>query len=130
MRWVLRSLLALLGLVAGVALTVLIADQVTAPRKADLTPLIEKARAYDVVIRRDRFGVPHILGKTDADAAFGLAFAHAEDDFETSRPWPWPPVEPWPPARAPRPRRATTSSSCWASGTPSMPDTTATCRRT
>ena len=51
MRWVLRSLLALLGLIAGVALTVLVADQVTAPRKADLTPLIEKARAYDVVIR-------------------------------------------------------------------------------
>ncbi|MGP1283497.1 MAG: penicillin acylase family protein [Parasphingopyxis sp.] len=38
---------------------------------------------YDVVIRRDRWGVPHVLGQTDADAAFGLAYAHAEDDFET-----------------------------------------------
>ncbi|QLC24462.1 acylase [Parasphingopyxis algicola] len=38
---------------------------------------------YDVVIRRDRWGVPHVLGQTDADAAFGLAYAHAEDDFAT-----------------------------------------------
>ncbi len=48
----------------------------------------EKAAApalnsYDVEIVRDGFGVPHINGKTDADAAFGLAFAHAEDDFST-----------------------------------------------
>jgi acyl-homoserine-lactone acylase len=38
---------------------------------------------YDVVIRRDEWGVPHVLGETDADAAFGLAYAHAEDDFPT-----------------------------------------------
>ncbi len=30
---------------------------------------------------RDSFGVPHIYGKTDADAAYGLAWAHCEDDF-------------------------------------------------
>jgi penicillin amidase/acyl-homoserine-lactone acylase len=83
MRWILRSLLALAGLAIGVAATVMVITQVTAPRRPDLTPLIEKARSYDVVVRRDRFGVPHILGKTDADAAFGLAFAHAEDDFAT-----------------------------------------------
>jgi acyl-homoserine-lactone acylase len=41
------------------------------------------ARAYDVEIVRDGFGVPHINGKTDADAAYGLAYAHAEDDFST-----------------------------------------------
>jgi acyl-homoserine-lactone acylase len=41
------------------------------------------ARTYDVQIARDGFGVPHINGKTDADAAYGLAFAHAEDDFST-----------------------------------------------
>ncbi len=40
-------------------------------------------RAVDVEIVRDGFGVPHIKGKTDADAAFGLAYAHAEDDFST-----------------------------------------------
>jgi len=38
---------------------------------------------YPVEIVRDEWGVPHIYGKTDADAAFGLAYAHAEDDFLT-----------------------------------------------
>lgn len=37
--------------------------------------------AYDVRILRDTWGVPHIFGKTDADAAYGLGFAHAEDDW-------------------------------------------------
>jgi acyl-homoserine lactone acylase PvdQ len=32
-------------------------------------------------IRRDRFGVPHIHGATDADAVFGFAYAQAEDNF-------------------------------------------------
>jgi acyl-homoserine-lactone acylase len=40
-------------------------------------------RDYDVQIARDSFGVPHINGKTDADAAYGLAYAHSEDDFST-----------------------------------------------
>jgi acyl-homoserine-lactone acylase len=39
--------------------------------------------SYDSQIVRDSFGVPHIKGKTDADAAYGLAYAHAEDDFAT-----------------------------------------------
>ncbi len=34
-------------------------------------------------IIRDSFGVPHIFGKTDPDVAYGLAWAHAEDDFAT-----------------------------------------------
>ncbi|WP_026951222.1 acylase [Algoriphagus mannitolivorans] len=36
-----------------------------------------------IEIVRDEFGVPHIFGKRDADVAYGLAWAHAEDDFET-----------------------------------------------
>jgi len=36
----------------------------------------------DVTIVRDKWGVPHIYGKTDADASYGLAWAHCEDDFE------------------------------------------------
>ncbi|GHB30088.1 penicillin amidase [Mongoliitalea lutea] len=32
---------------------------------------------------RDTYGVPHIFGETDADVVYGLAWAHAEDDFET-----------------------------------------------
>lgn len=41
------------------------------------------SRAYDAEIVRDEFGVPHIYGKTDADVAYGVARAHAEDDFST-----------------------------------------------
>jgi acyl-homoserine lactone acylase PvdQ len=38
-------------------------------------------RAHDVTIVRDDWGIPHIHGKTDADAVFGLLYAQAEDDF-------------------------------------------------
>jgi acyl-homoserine-lactone acylase len=44
------------------------------------------AVAYNVQIVRDAFGVPHIYGRTDADAAYGLAYALAEDDFATVEP--------------------------------------------
>ena len=39
------------------------------------------ASGYDARIIRDAFGVPHIYGKRNADVAFGLAYAHAEDDW-------------------------------------------------
>ncbi|WP_417591931.1 acylase [Parasphingorhabdus sp.] len=39
--------------------------------------------SYEARIVRDEFGVPHIFGKTDADVAYGVAYAHAEDDFST-----------------------------------------------
>lgn len=45
--------------------------------------LAAAAARYDAEIIRDSFGVPHVYGARDADAAFGLAYAHAEDDFET-----------------------------------------------
>ncbi len=35
-----------------------------------------------VEILRDEFGVPHIFGKTDADASFGAGYAQAEDRLE------------------------------------------------
>jgi len=35
----------------------------------------------NIDIVRDKWGVPHIYGKTDADAAYGLAWATCEDDF-------------------------------------------------
>ena len=38
---------------------------------------------YKVQIYRDIWGVPHIFGEKDEDVAYGLAYAHAEDDFET-----------------------------------------------
>ena len=37
----------------------------------------------NIEIVRDKWGVPHIYGKTDKEAAYGLAWAHAEDDFVT-----------------------------------------------
>ncbi len=37
--------------------------------------------ASNTEIIRDDFGVPHIYGKTDADAVFGLLYAQCEDDF-------------------------------------------------
>lgn len=42
-----------------------------------------KVNPDSVTIVRESWGVPHILGKTDADAAYGLAWANAEDDFRT-----------------------------------------------
>lgn len=40
------------------------------------------AQAQNVEIIQDDFGVPHIYGKTDADAVFGLMYAQCEDDFK------------------------------------------------
>lgn len=45
--------------------------------------LAAAASSYDVEIIRDNWGVPHIYGARDADVAFGVAYAHAEDDYET-----------------------------------------------
>jgi penicillin amidase/acyl-homoserine-lactone acylase len=49
----------------------------------DTRPALAAAAKYDATIIRDRFGVPHIFGTRDADVAYGLAYAHAEDDFAT-----------------------------------------------
>lgn len=37
----------------------------------------------NIDIVRDQYGVPHIYGKTDKEASYGLAWAHAEDNFKT-----------------------------------------------
>ena len=38
-------------------------------------------RASQTEILRDQWGIPHIYGKTDADAVFGMVYAQCEDDF-------------------------------------------------
>jgi acyl-homoserine-lactone acylase len=38
-------------------------------------------QAQNITITRDDWGIPHVSGKTDADAVFGVMFAQAEDDF-------------------------------------------------
>lgn len=41
-----------------------------------------KSEAASVTITRDNWGIPHIHGKSDADAVFGMLYAQCEDDFE------------------------------------------------
>ena len=50
------------------------------PQPADDVSRWEE-QAANIEIIRDDFGVPHIYGKTDADAVFGLLYAQCEDDF-------------------------------------------------
>ena len=44
-------------------------------------PKLLEQQAQNVTITRDDWGIPHVHGKTDADAVFGLVYAQAEDDF-------------------------------------------------
>ena len=69
--------------VAGVGVVGIGWPLVRAQWAPSVPPPSEQARqhAQNVRILRDRFGVPHIFGVSDADAAFGMAWAHAEDDF-------------------------------------------------
>ncbi|WP_026941911.1 penicillin acylase family protein [Hellea balneolensis] len=48
----------------------------------DAESIRDIAAKYDARIIRDEWGVPHIFGKTDADASFGFGYAHAEDDWK------------------------------------------------
>src|SRR4051812_26428661 len=59
---------------------------------ASLAPLISHAQgtpdsarwekqARRITITRDDWGIAHVVGKTDADAVFGMIYAQAEDDF-------------------------------------------------
>jgi acyl-homoserine lactone acylase PvdQ len=41
-----------------------------------------KREAEAVTIIRDNWGIPHIYGKTDADAVFGLMYAECEENFK------------------------------------------------
>src|SRR4051812_44313920 len=38
-------------------------------------------QAQNITIIRDTWGIPHVYGRTDADAVFGVVYAQAEDDF-------------------------------------------------
>ncbi len=53
------------------------------PKSFDAEAARNATKAYDARIIRDRWGVPHVYGARDADVAFGLAYAHAEDDWRT-----------------------------------------------
>ncbi|MFL5462602.1 MAG: penicillin acylase family protein [Gemmatimonadaceae bacterium] len=49
------------------------------PSPADIARWSREAQS--VTITRDDWGIPHVSGKTDTDAVFGLLYAQAEDDF-------------------------------------------------
>lgn len=49
---------------------------------AFILPLKAQVDPQNVTIARDKWGVPHIFGHTDAETAYGLAWANAEDNFE------------------------------------------------
>jgi penicillin amidase/acyl-homoserine-lactone acylase len=83
MRYVKIGALALVLILLGAAAFLIVSDRMGQPPPPDAASLIAKAAQYNARIERDNFGVPHITGPRDADVAFGIAFAHSEDDFET-----------------------------------------------
>lgn len=78
MRFVAKLGLGLSALLTLAAASLAAWEPLTAERMA-----APAARAYDVRILRDDFGVPHIYGRDDPSVGYGLAYAHAEDDFAT-----------------------------------------------
>jgi acyl-homoserine-lactone acylase len=77
-----KRVLGGLAVLAGALVAVLIGLMVWEPFAAEAATA-PSSRAYRAEIVRDEWGVPHIYGKTDADVAYGVAVAHAEDDFFT-----------------------------------------------
>jgi acyl-homoserine-lactone acylase len=66
-------------LCAALASTAAAQSRSPSPSRSDLSRWSREAQS--VTITRDDWGIPHISGKTDADAVFGLLYAQAEDDF-------------------------------------------------
>lgn len=81
-NWMIGAAALAVVLMIGVV-AVILADRMGQRPEPDRATFIAKAKDYHVRILRDDFGVPHVFGHTDADAAFGLGFAHSEDDFAT-----------------------------------------------
>ena len=48
-----------------------------------LSALVAQFDPLNIEIVRDDYGVPHIFAPTDAEVAYGFAWAHSEDDFHT-----------------------------------------------
>ncbi|MFL5607197.1 MAG: penicillin acylase family protein, partial [Gemmatimonadaceae bacterium] len=71
-----KRYLALIVLLALARATPVAAQQPSAPELGRW-----QQHARNVTITRDDWGIPHIAGRSDADAVFGLIYAQAEDDF-------------------------------------------------
>ncbi len=48
--------------------------------KSDIQKWEQQAKRVTII--RDNWGIPHVYGKTDADAVFGMLYAQCEDDFK------------------------------------------------
>jgi len=83
LKWLGLTLLGIVTLALTGAAGVIGWDQMHLPVEPDRQLFIQKAATYKAQIARDHFGVPHISGPRDVDVAFGLAYAHAEDDYAT-----------------------------------------------
>ena len=79
LKWLAR----MLGALALVVIAVVAWALWPAAPDFEPAPLLAAAAHYDARIARDSYGVPHIRGVRDADVAYGLAWAHCEDDFRT-----------------------------------------------
>ncbi|MDC3154704.1 penicillin acylase family protein [Pelagibacteraceae bacterium] len=76
-----KLLFACFGIAIFFTITVVTVNQYnTRNYKPEIFIEIEKNYSYE--INRDKFGVPHVYGAKDKDAAFAFAFAQAEDDLE------------------------------------------------
>src|SRR5579872_2620623 len=69
---------ALLGTIVIVVFVLAAASGPPALTEGEKAAIAARAAAYHVHVVRDRFGVPHVFGKTDADVGFGIGFAHSE----------------------------------------------------
>jgi len=78
MKWLRRIGLTLVAFLLIVAAGLASWEPLSAVRAAP-----PPEHKYDATIVRDTFGTPHIFGTTDADVSYGIAYAHAEDDFDT-----------------------------------------------
>lgn len=78
-----RAVAGVVLVICLAAVTLLAIDAPNRPKGFDRAAALARAGSYHVRIRRDDYGVPHVRGARDADVAFGIAYAHAEDDYKT-----------------------------------------------
>ncbi|WP_374348879.1 acylase [Phenylobacterium sp.] len=81
--YLVRGIIVLMGVFVLISVVMSLMVRSAGPSPALVQQMLGAADRYEVRIKRDTFGVPHIFGPRDADVAFGLGFAHAEDDFIT-----------------------------------------------
>ena len=65
-----------------ISLFILVSFQICAQKftQAEINRFQFQAKQVNII--RDNWGIPHVYGKTDADAVFGILYAQCEDDFK------------------------------------------------